>query len=148
MVGLWLARAPTLVNLSLGPGYMAHGGIAAAVVLAVAGAIQLPAKHTEDFVALVAGLAIAVLSLGALQVFTIWPSLPLLYLAAAAGGVGQGLCWMGSARLVNRVCPPSGRAGAISALFIAVYACLVYPSAAADGRPRPVHPGCARIRPT
>jgi MFS family permease len=122
VVGFWLALAPTLVNLSLGTGYMAHGGIAAAAVLAVAGAVQLPATRMRDSVALVAGLSVEVLSLGALQAFTMWPSLTLLYAAAVAAGVGQGLCWMGSARLVNRVCPPSGRAGAVSALFIAVYA--------------------------
>jgi len=122
LVGLWLGMAPTLVAVSLGTADIVHGGIAASIVLACSGATQIASYKLIDRISIVAGLVLTILALGAMAVFLAYPQLLTLYLAALLSGIGQGLAWQGSVRLINRISPVDQRAEAISALYIVVYA--------------------------
>jgi MFS family permease len=122
LVGLWLGMAPTLVMARLGSEHLVHGGIAASLMLASAGATQIVSSRLVDRRSIFIGMAVIVIALAAIALFIARPFLPTLYLAALLTGIGQGLAWLGSARLINRISPPEQRAEAVSALYIIVYA--------------------------
>lgn len=121
LVGFWLGMGPTIVAARIGTGELVHGGIAASIMLALAGITQLAFYRIPDRRSLMVGISLVALAIVAVGLFMLQPHLPLLYLAAVLTGVAHGLAWQGSARLVNRISPVDQRAETVSTLYIVVY---------------------------
>ena len=121
LTGLWLGLGPTLAVAVLGEGNLFHGGAAASLMLASAGMIQLATPKLADRISIRLGMWVTLLALATIAAFILSGSVLVLYLSTVLAGVGQGLAWLGAARLVNRIAISEQRAETMSALFVIVY---------------------------
>ncbi|HWK68310.1 MAG TPA: MFS transporter [Rhizobiaceae bacterium] len=121
LTGLWLGLGSALAVSVLGQGNLFHGGAAASVMLASAGGVQVASPKLTDRISIQIGMCVTIFALFSIAAFILSRSVQILYLSTVLAGCGQGLAWLGAARLVNRVAMPSRRAETVSALYVVVY---------------------------
>ncbi|MGV6871912.1 MFS transporter [Pseudochelatococcus sp. B33] len=119
--GLWLALGPVMVVEVMGASSQFLGGLAVVAFLSMAGMVQLAARGMPCRRAITLGLALIPPSLALICGTLVWESAFGLVASAILAGVAQGLCWLGSSELVNRITPGAIRASVLSGLFIAGY---------------------------
>jgi len=122
VAGLYLSVVPSYVGSLLDTSNLALEGAIAALMLLASCAAQVVFRRggaPERDQSL--GLALVVLSLGALVAAFPTRSLALLLLAAVVGGVGHGMAFLGAQTDVNAIAPPDRRGEVTAAFFVCVY---------------------------
>jgi MFS family permease len=122
VAGLYLSVVPSYVGSLLDTSNLALEGAIAALMLLASCAAQVvfrrggAAERDQSL-----GLALVVLSLGALVAAFPTHSLALVLLAAVVGGVGHGMAFLGAQTDVNAIAPPDRRGEVTAAFFVCVY---------------------------
>jgi MFS family permease len=122
VAGLYLSVVPSYAGSLLDTSNLALEGAIIAVMLLASCAAQIVfrrggAAEREQSL----GLALVVLSLGALVAAFPAHSLALVLLAAVVGGVGHGMAFLGAQTDVNAIAPPDRRGEVTAAFFVCVY---------------------------
>ena len=122
VAGLYLSVVPSYAGSLLDTSNLALEGAITAVMLLASCAAQVvfrrggAAERDQSL-----GLALVVVSLGALVAAFPTHSLALVLLAAVVGGVGHGMAFLGAQTDVNAIAPPDRRGEVTAAFFVCVY---------------------------
>jgi MFS family permease len=122
VAGLYLSVVPSYVGSLLDTSNLALEGAIAALMLLASCAAQVvfrrggAAERDQSL-----GLALVVVSLGALVAAFPAHSLALVLVAAVVGGVGHGMAFLGAQADVNAIAPPDRRGEVTAAFFVCVY---------------------------
>jgi MFS family permease len=122
VAGLYLSVVPSYVGSLLDTSNLALEGAIAALMLLASCAAQVvfrrggAAERDQSL-----GLALVVVSLGALVAAFPGHSLTLVLLAAVVGGIGHGMAFLGAQTDVNAIAPPDRRGEVTAAFFVCVY---------------------------
>ncbi|MFF4414573.1 MFS transporter [Streptosporangium sp. NPDC001559] len=121
VMGLSLALVPTYVATLSGSGNLFLAGAAVALALLCSALAQLLGYGRQARDLELAGLPLLATGLVLLALAGGLSSLPLLLLAAATGGTGQGLTFLGGITAVNQAAPADHRADVLSAFYVIIY---------------------------
>ena len=127
MTGLFTAVAPSFVKDVIGIGNHAVAGAVAGSVLLTSVVAQLAARRINPQRAVAAGCALLVVGMVALAVALQLSSLPMLLVAAALGGIGQGISFSRGLAAVVEATPPGRRAEVSSTYFVVAYVAISLP---------------------
>ncbi len=122
LIGFYSALIPNLLAESL---HLAAPAVAGAIVFELFGVaavtILLAGRFTSQTIML-SGLTLLPLSLWILVAAEAAQSLPVMLLAAAAGGISGGLGYRGSLEVINRIAPADRRSEVVSSFLVALFA--------------------------
>ncbi|MEV4758696.1 MFS transporter [Micromonospora sp. NPDC049559] len=121
VIGVFLTLVPAYVATLSGSGNLLLGGAAVALMLTCSALAQLvgygrPARTLE-----LLGLPLLAVGLVVLAVAGGRSSLPLLLVATAIAGVGQGLAFLGGLTAVNQATSADRRAEVLSSFYVVIY---------------------------
>ena len=125
--GLFTSLAASFLADDLGRRNHALAGSVVFVLFMGAAASQLALRDVPARTSMLAGLALLVVGLGLVELALVRHSLAAFVVAAAIGGFGSGLAFMGSLATVNRVAPDARRGEVLSAFYTLAYAGLIIP---------------------
>ncbi len=128
VLGLFTALAPSFTLGLLHIRNRAVGGALVATLFGVSAVAQLTLRRLSHRRAMEAGLAVLVAGLILVVVALMTRSLAVFVASAAGLGLGQGLAFMGSLALVNRLAPPARRAEVDSSYFVVGYLGVALPT--------------------
>ncbi|MDN5727164.1 MAG: MFS transporter [Propionibacteriales bacterium] len=121
VTGLFLALAPSYVQLLSGQRSLILAGAVVALMIGASVVAQLIGADRITPHSQVPGLVVLAVGLIALAVSGLWGSLPLLLVAAVVAGIGQGVVFLGGLGEITRLAPTEQRAAVVSAFYVMVY---------------------------
>ncbi len=126
--GLFGALAPSFLRVGLHVDNYAEAAGFVSVMFGMAAVVQLGLGQVRDRRALLIGLPVLVLGIGAFVLSLPLSSVPLLVAGAAVVGTGVGFAYMGSVTLIDRIAPAEIRSEILSAFYLAGYLALAVPT--------------------
>jgi MFS family permease len=125
--GLFTSLAASFLAGDLHRPNHALAGAVVFVLFLAAAVSQLALRDLPSRTAMLGGLALLVAGLALVEVALAGGSLAAFLAAAAVGGFGSGLAFMGSLATINRVSPGDRRGEVLSAFYTVAYAGLIIP---------------------
>ncbi len=122
LIGFYSALIPSLLGESLHQTAPAVAGAVVCELFAIAAVTILSTARFGSRAAMLGALALLLPSVWLVVGAEIFKSLPLLLVAAAAGGVAGGLGYRGSLEVINRIAPDDRRSEVVSSYLIALFA--------------------------
>jgi MFS family permease len=127
LLGLFTSLAPTFASQDLGIENRAVAGAIVFAVFGASGAAQIALKGMRDRLAMHGGFLLIPLGLLLIVLALHQRSLMLFLAGALVGGFGQGLGFLGSLAMINRLAPAAQRAATLSSYFVVAYLAISIP---------------------
>lgn len=121
VTALFLTLVPSYATTLAGTTNLAMAGGVVALLFAASALVQVRGQGLEPRWAQRRGLALLVVGLGILVLAGEVRSLPLLLVATAIAGAGQGLAFLGAMAAVNRAAPRDRHADVVSSFSVLTY---------------------------
>jgi len=121
VAGLFLSLIPSFVTDQLHHHNLALAGVVVALLLGPAAIVQLAGHRLPSLRAQMIGLIVMIAGVATLIAADATTCLPLLLVAAALSGIGQGLAFMGSLGDVTEIAPPDRKADIVASYYVVVY---------------------------
>ena len=119
--GLWLSLGPSMFFTLMTDAHPLVGGLSVVAFLGTAGVIQLTGGWLGYIRATLVSLVLVVVALVAVLVALKTESVAGVAIGLLVGGMSQGLGWMGTVELINRIAPDTMRASVLSMLYMCSY---------------------------
>jgi MFS family permease len=121
LMGLFTALAPSVLVQTMHVADKGVAGLVVFTVFAASGAGQVALRGVPHRHAVVVGELFLAAGVGLVALAASTGSLGVLVVAAAGGGLGQGLVYMGSLSMLAARAPDDRRAAVLSSYFVAAY---------------------------
>ncbi|MDX6655976.1 MAG: hypothetical protein QOH62_769 [Solirubrobacteraceae bacterium] len=121
LMGLFTGLAPTVLVQTMHVANKGVAGVVVFIVFAASGGGQVALRGISDRRAVVVGEVLLAAGVCLVAIAATTGSLGVLLVAAAGGGLGQGLVYMGSLSMLAGRAPDDRRAAVLSSYFVAAY---------------------------
>jgi MFS family permease len=123
----------------VGMGGASAGGLLVFVMFGAIGLVQLLLRRLRPLTALLAGTMTAVVGWAGIATALLAHQAPLMFVAAAVGGAGSGLAFMGGTAGVNHLAAPERRAETVSLYFVVMFLGLAVPGIGGGALAQAIH---------